>query len=101
MDAHFGSCRKLIEALNELMPDKFDFDSHHSAGPDDDECFRITIANLIRQAVLESDFAKTYAIACQQIAELFEPVHGESATEKNQFKYLVTNQCQLIFSRIR
>lgn len=38
MEKHIGTCRKLVEALYQLMPDKFNFEIHRT-GPDD-ECFR-------------------------------------------------------------
>lgn len=101
MSKHFGSCRQLIRAFEELVPSKGDtiFKEPHLPG-DDVACFSRVISCLVDQATLETQLSVEYAIICQQLAEIFDPIPGEGKTV-NQFKYTVTNQLQQNFVSIR
>lgn len=98
MANHIGLCGKLIEALQELMPHKFadlEVDPRHK--DKEDECFRVIIAYFAEKAVLESHLALEYAIACQQISEIYDPViiPSNQSHPVNQFKYHLTNHLQI------
>lgn len=97
MAKHVGMCRKLIQALQEVMPNKFAIVDECLIPH---ECFRSVVAKFVHQAVNESHFAVEYAIVCQQIAEIFQPFAGD-ASKINQFKYDLTNQLQNYFISVR
>lgn len=93
MTSHKSLCLKLIQALDELMPNFFVF-QEHDCGPNE-QCFRIIIKTLVEHALAQPNMMIEYSIACTQIAEIFEPVPLLPGTP-NHFKYLLTNQCHLI-----
>lgn len=101
MSDHSGPCRQLIKAYEELLPSNKDkiFKDPHVPGSDD-KCFRNVISSLVNQATIETQLSVEYAIICQQIAEVFDPVPGEEKT-KNEFKYVLTNELQKKFTSIR
>lgn len=100
MSNHSGSCSLLIRAFEELLPTKGDsiFKDPHVGT--DDECFRNVVSQLVNRATIEFQLSVEYAIICQQIAEIFDPVPGEKKTG-NQFKYILTNQLQQNFVSTR
>lgn len=102
MERHVGVCSKLIQALQELMPNKFDLLVEEGHNPLDkpEKCFQIIIGKIVYVAITESNFALEYAIAYQQIAEIFQPVPGVGH-ENNQFKVCVINHLQTFFTSIR
>ena len=99
MADYAGLCRKLIEALQELMPQQFsDLHYDHFKVENPEEWFRLIISQFAEKIVAESHhLAYEYAIVCEQISEIFEPiiVTGDPVRLVNPFKYNFTNQLQL------
>lgn len=102
MSGYTGPCCKLIEALQELMPNKFDDLYHHGHNLEHNSeiCFPIIIRKLVYRAVSESELAVEYAIACHQITEIFQPFPIKS-TKKNLFKSILRNELQTYFDSVR
>jgi hypothetical protein len=93
---HVGSCRKLIQALDQLLPEKFSkiAQIHHEG--DRNICFESIIEELVKIAVSESHSAQEYAAVCEQISELFLTIDSS-----NPFKYLLNNHLQKWFTTSR
>lgn len=92
------SIRKLTQALQDLMANKFGdlhIDTHHVNNHE--KSFKAIVGLAVKQAVSESHLAMEYASVFQQIAELFEPIVIPSNPERpvNKFRYLLTNELQI------
>lgn len=100
MNQHIGSCRILLMAFQQLMPENLlSFANHLSS---DDECFRNIINQFSEQAVSGNSLtAFEYAKIFKQVAEFFEPNPADSKTKVNQFNHQLRNILQIKFTDIR
>lgn len=96
---HTGSCRRIVQALQQLWPEKFKCFEKHDQRESENGCFQLTVAEIVHKALDESNLAKDYAIVCKEISELFQAVHLDAST--NTFKAALNNYMQKIFNSIR
>lgn len=99
---HEGKCALLIDSLQLLMPDVFNFGEHQS-GPD--TCFAACIEVLLDRSIAANEMKMTleFAITCKEIAGQYDPLEAASGKqqEKNPFKTTLVNQLQARFAKNR